>query len=102
MANLLQGSDNIGIALIETGATIVYGAHAVDVVFSYCMLIVGNEQVDFKLIKQCKQVCQTGNVLLKVIIESRKLQQSTLIRKASEIAINASANFINLHWQDIG
>ncbi|NIH11188.1 MAG: deoxyribose-phosphate aldolase [Serratia symbiotica] len=94
VANFPQGNDDIDIALAETRAAIAYGADEVDVVFPYRALIAGNEQVGFELVKQCKQVCQAANVLLKVIIESGELKQASLIRKASEIAINAGADFI--------
>ncbi|MBF1995516.1 deoxyribose-phosphate aldolase [Serratia symbiotica] len=94
VANFPQGNDDIDIALAETRAAIAYGADEVDVVFPYRALIAGNEQVGFELVKQCKQVCQAANVLLKVIIESGELKQASLIRKASEIVINAGADFI--------
>jgi len=82
------------ISTAETRAIIAYGADEVDVVFPYRALIAGNEQVGFELGKQCKQACQAANLLLKVIIESGELKQASLIRKASEIAINAGADFI--------
>lgn len=94
VANFPQGNDDIDIALAETRAAIAYGADEVDIVFPYRALIAGNQQVGFELVKQCKQVCQAANVLLKVIIESGELKQASLIRKASEIAINAGADFI--------
>ncbi|MGO3570063.1 MAG: deoxyribose-phosphate aldolase [Serratia grimesii] len=94
VTNFPHGNDDIDIALAETRAAIAYGADEVDVVFPYRALIAGNEQVGFELVKQCKQVCQAANVLLKVIIETGELKQANLIRKASEIAIKAGADFI--------
>lgn len=94
VTNFPHGNDDIGIALAETRAAIVYGADEVDVVFPYRALMAGNEQTGFELVKACKEACATANVLLKVIIETGGLKQPALIRKASEIAINAGADFI--------
>ncbi|NIG87712.1 deoxyribose-phosphate aldolase [Serratia symbiotica] len=49
----------------------------------------GNDDIDIALAET-----RAANVLLKVIIESGELKQASLIRKASEIAINAGADFI--------
>lgn len=94
VTNFPHGNDDIDIALAETRAAIAYGADEVDVVFPYRALIAGNEQVGFELVKACKEACAAANVLLKVIIETGELKQADLIRKASEIAIKAGADFI--------
>ncbi len=94
VTNFPHGNDDIEIAVAETRAAIAYGADEVDVVFPYRALIAGNEQVGFELVKQCKEACAAANVLLKVIIETGELKQDSLIRKASEIAIKAGADFI--------
>lgn len=94
VTNFPHGNDDIEIAVAETRAAIAYGADEVDVVFPYRALMAGNEQVGFELVKQCKEACAAANVLLKVIIETGELKQDSLIRKASEIAIKAGADFI--------
>jgi deoxyribose-phosphate aldolase len=94
VTNFPHGNDDLGIALAETRAAIAYGADEVDVVFPYRALLAGNEQVGFELVQQCKQVCAAAKVLLKVIIETGELKEVSLIRKASEIAIKAGADFI--------
>ena len=94
VTNFPHGNDDIDIAVAETRAAVAYGADEVDVVFPYRALIAGNEQVGFELVKACKAVCAGANVLLKVIIETGELKEERLIRKASEIAINAGADFI--------
>ena len=96
VTNFPHGNDDIDIALAETRAAIAYGADEVDVVFPYRALIAGNEQVGFDLVKACKEACAAANVLLKVIIETGELKEDALIRKASEIAIKAGADFIKL------
>ncbi|WP_417362188.1 deoxyribose-phosphate aldolase [Gallaecimonas pentaromativorans] len=92
VTNFPHGGDDIAIAVSETRAAVAYGADEVDVVFPYRALMAGNEQVGFELVKACKEAC--GEVLLKVIIESGELKEPALIRKASDIAIAAGADFI--------
>ena len=94
VTNFPHGSDDVELAVEETVAAVTLGANEVDVVFPYRALMDGNETVGFELVKSCKQVCTDANVLLKVIIESGELQEETLIRKASEICIDAGADFI--------
>lgn len=94
VTNFPHGNDDIDIAVAETKAAVAYGADEVDVVFPYKALIAGNEQIGFELVKQAKAICQEKNVLLKVIIETGELKSEELIRKASEISIQAGADFI--------
>ncbi|MBP2169645.1 deoxyribose-phosphate aldolase [Erwinia toletana] len=94
VTNFPHGNDDIAIALAETRAAIAYGADEVDVVFPYRALMAGNRDVGFALVKACKEACAAANVLLKVIIESGELKEAALIRQASEIAIDAGADFI--------
>lgn len=94
VTNFPHGNADIDIAVAETKAAIAYGADEVDVVFPYRALMVGDTQIGFELVRQCKSVCQAANVALKVIIESGELKTAALIRQASEIAIQAGADFI--------
>ncbi|WP_315708452.1 deoxyribose-phosphate aldolase [Brenneria uluponensis] len=94
VTNFPHGNDDIAIAVAETNAAIAYGVDEVDVVFPYRALIAGNAQVGFKLVQACKEVCDAASVLLKVIIETGELKEDALIRQASEIAIDAGADFI--------
>ncbi|WP_019616954.1 deoxyribose-phosphate aldolase [Psychromonas ossibalaenae] len=92
VTNFPHGNSDIEIAVAETKAAVAYGADEVDVVFPYRTLIAGDEQLGFDLVKQCKEAC--GNVLLKVIIETGELKEERLIKRASEICIEAGADFI--------
>lgn len=94
VTNFPHGNDDIDVAVAETVEAIAFGADEVDVVFPYHNLINGDEQTGFDLVHQCKAECEKANVLLKVIIETGELKQPELIRQASEIAINAGADFI--------
>ncbi|WP_305416767.1 deoxyribose-phosphate aldolase [Photobacterium leiognathi] len=93
VTNFPHGNDDIEIAVAETKAAVAYGADEVDVVFPYRALMAGNAEVGFELVKQCKVACG-DNVLLKVIIETGELKTEALIKQASEISINAGADFI--------
>lgn len=93
VTNFPHGNDDIAIAVLETRAAVAYGADEVDVVFPYRALIAGDETVGFELVKACKEACG-DEAILKVIIESGELKDSALIRKASELSIDAGADFI--------
>ena len=93
VTNFPHGNDDVAIAVTETKAAVAYGADEVDVVFPYRALIAGNEEVGFELVKACKEACG-DNVQLKVIIETGELKTDALIKRASEISIDAGADFI--------
>ncbi len=92
VTNFPHGGSDISIAIAETKASIAYGADEVDVVFPYRALMAGDTQIGYDLVKACKEAC--GDKILKVIIESGELKEPLLIKKASEISIEAGANFI--------
>ncbi|KAA9002728.1 deoxyribose-phosphate aldolase [Affinibrenneria salicis] len=94
VTNFPHGNADIAQAVAETRAAVELGADEVDVVFPYRALMAGDTQTGFALVSACKQVCAGAQVLLKVIIESGELAQDALIRQASEIAIDAGADFI--------
>jgi deoxyribose-phosphate aldolase len=93
VANFPHGNEDIDIALAETQAAVAYGADEVDLVFPYQALIRGNESIGFDMVKVCKKAC-LGSTKLKVILETGELKTPELIQQASEIAINAGADFI--------
>lgn len=93
VTNFPHGNDDIEIAVAETKAAVAYGADEVDVVFPYRALIAGNEKVGSDLVKACKEACGE-KALLKVIIETGELKEEALIKKASQISIEAGADFI--------
>ena len=93
VTNFPHGNSDIDIAVAETKAAVAYGADEVDVVFPYQSLMSGDSETGAKLVSACKEACG-DNVLLKVIIESGELKTPALIKQASEIAIDAGADFI--------
>ena len=93
VTNFPSGGADVERAVSETERAVGAGADEVDVVFPYRALIVGDEQVGYDLVASCKKACGE-NVLLKVILETGELKQAELIAKASQIAIDAGADFI--------
>ena len=93
VTNFPAGGDDIEIAVTETNAAVAYGADEVDVVFPYRALMAGNEEVGAELVRRCKEACG-DKAILKVIIETGELKEEALIRRASDICIEAGADFI--------
>ncbi|PCS23500.1 deoxyribose-phosphate aldolase [Candidatus Enterovibrio escicola] len=92
VTNFPHGNDDIALAVAETKAAVAYGADEVDVVFPYRTLMAGNEKRSAELVKQCKIVCM--DLTLKVIPETGELRKDELIKRASEIVIEAGVDFI--------
>ncbi|TLU66310.1 deoxyribose-phosphate aldolase [Thalassotalea litorea] len=93
VVNFPSGNGQIDMIVSQTNQVIDYGADEVDLVLPYQALMQGNLDTPKAMVEQVKAAC--GNqVLLKVIIESGILAEAKLIQKASEIAINAGADFI--------
>ncbi|CUS47700.1 MAG: deoxyribose-phosphate aldolase DeoC [Idiomarinaceae bacterium HL-53] len=93
VTNFPAGGDQIDIAVAETAAAVAYGADEVDVVMPYHAFLEGHENLAKQLILACKATC--GNkALLKVILETGKLKTPAAIQRASELAIEAGADFI--------
>ncbi|MBR1792928.1 MAG: deoxyribose-phosphate aldolase [Bacteroidales bacterium] len=86
------GQSPIEVKLHEVRYAINEGADEIDMVISRGALIEGKEQQVYDEIAAVRQV-STGHTL-KVILETGELQTRTLIRKASQIAITAGADFI--------
>ena len=72
--------------------TIDEGADEIDFVISRGKFLEGNEQYIYDEISSVKEVIK--NIHLKVILETGEIQTVDNIRKASEIAISAGADFI--------
>ncbi|TKB43331.1 deoxyribose-phosphate aldolase [Thalassotalea mangrovi] len=93
VVNFPSGNGQIDMVVSQTNQVIEYGADEVDLVLPYRALMQGNKDTPKAMVEQVKAACG-DDVLLKVIIESGVLEEKALIQKASEIAINAGADFI--------
>lgn len=92
VVNFPHGESDITRAVQETVSAIEAGADEIDLVFPYKALLNGNESIGFDMVKAVKVAC--ANKRLKVIIETGELKTEVLIRRASELSINAGADFI--------
>jgi deoxyribose-phosphate aldolase len=87
-----SGQSPLVLKLEEIRYVINEGADEIDVVISRGRLLEGDENYVFDEISAIRELCKYN--LLKVIIETSDLKNNILIRKASEIAIKAGADFI--------
>jgi len=87
-----SGQSPLNLRLAEVEYCISEGANEIDMVISRGKLLEGDYDFVFDEIKEIKSVC--GDVHLKVILETGELKEVSLIRRASEIAILAGADFL--------
>jgi deoxyribose-phosphate aldolase len=87
-----SGQSNLKVKLSDTKFAVAQGADEIDMVISRGKFLSGNYQYVFDEIASVKEAC--GNAHLKVILETGELDTLDNVRKASEIAIYAGANFI--------
>jgi len=87
-----SGNSTLQIKLEDTQLAIDSGADEVDMVISRGEFLKGNYAFVFDEIAAIKNAC--GKARLKVILETGELSTLDNVRKASEIAIHAGADFI--------
>ncbi len=92
VVNFPDGQDSPDTVVRDTAAAIAAGADEIDLVFPWRALIAGNERIGHDLVAAGKAAC--GAVRLKVILESGALHSHALIRRASEVALAAGADFL--------
>jgi deoxyribose-phosphate aldolase len=86
------GQTGLRVKLDEIRYAISEGANEIDTVISRGKLIAGDYQEVYDELSAMREAC--GSATLKVILETGELPTIQLIRKASEIAILAGADFI--------
>jgi deoxyribose-phosphate aldolase len=87
-----SGQTSLKVKLEEVRWAISEGADEIDTVISRGKLLEGKDDEVFDEIAAIRETC--GNVHLKVILETGELPSVRWIRKASEVAIEAGADFI--------
>lgn len=92
VVNFPSGNMEVADVAAETREAIADGADEIDLVIPYRKLIEGNEQAVTDMVSAIRAEC--GPTLLKVILETGELKDAALIRRASELAIDAGADFI--------
>lgn len=87
-----SGNTNLALKLEEVRYALNEGADEIDMVISRGEFLKGNYAFVFDEIAAVKEICRTAR--LKVILETGELSSLENVRKASEIAIHAGADFI--------
>jgi len=87
-----SGNSSLEIKLNETKLAVDNGADEVDMVISRGKFLQGQYQFVFDEISAVKEAC--GKARLKVILETGELSTLDNVRKASDLAIAAGADFI--------
>ncbi len=77
----------------ETAKAVADGADEIDLVIPYKALLNGDEDAVRTMVEAIKALC-TAPVRLKTILETGELKDPALIRRASQIALEAGADFI--------
>ncbi|TCL71998.1 deoxyribose-phosphate aldolase [Rhizobium sp. BK251] len=93
VVNFPGGDMEIADVAAETREAIADGADEIDLVIPYHALIAGNEKAVTDMVKAVRAEC-VAPVILKTILETGELKEPALIRRASELAIDAGADFI--------
>lgn len=87
-----SGQSPIHVKVAEVKYAVDEGADEIDMVISRGKLLEGNYTEVFDEIAAIREAC--GDLTLKVILETGELNSLAMIRKASEIAVNAGAGFL--------
>ncbi len=87
-----SGQSNLDVKINDTQFAVDQGADEIDMVISRGQFLAGNYQYVYDEIASIKEAC--GKAHLKVILETGELDTLDNVRKASEIAMHAGADFI--------
>ncbi|WP_440409569.1 deoxyribose-phosphate aldolase [Neorhizobium petrolearium] len=92
VVNFPSGDLAVAAVVEETKKAIEDGADEIDMVIPYRKLLAGDEAAVTEMVEAVRDACP--NACLKVILETGELKDSGFIRRASELAIAAGADFI--------
>jgi deoxyribose-phosphate aldolase len=92
VVNFPAGGTNVGRISGDTTEAIGDGADEIDLVMPYKAFLQGDTEIAADMIGEIKAVC--GPTLLKVILETGLYPDQASIRRASDLAILAGADFI--------
>lgn len=92
VANFPDGGADIARAVRDARAIVEAGAREVDVVLPFAHLMQGNERAVADLLGAVRQACD--GLVLKVILETGVLVDEALIARASQLALDAGADFL--------
>lgn len=95
-----SGLSTLEVRLADTKAAIASGADEIDMVIDRGAFLSGKEQTVFDEIVAVKRAC--GGVHLKVILETGELGTYDNVRRASDLALEAGADFIKTSTGKVG
>ncbi len=93
VVNFPAGDMEVADVAAEAREAIADGADEIDLVIPYRAFLAGNEQAVTDMVATVKAECK-GPVLLKTILETGEIKDTALIRRASELAVDAGSDFI--------
>ncbi len=97
-----SGNSTMQIKLLDTKLALDNGADEIDMVISRGEFLKGNYNFVFDEIATIKELTHKHNARLKVIFETGEISTLDNVRKASDIAIYAGADFIKTSTGKIG
>ena len=92
VANFPDGDADIARAVQDTQAIVRAGAQEVDVVLPYARLMAGDDAAVAALLQAVRAACP--GLTLKVILETGVLVDTVLIQRASQLSLDAGADFL--------
>lgn len=92
VVNFPAGGNDIKSVEKEIKKAIKAGADEIDAVLPYRDLLSGNEELCRNFLNMCREM--TVGKLLKIIIESGELKSTSLIKKATQMCIDAKVDFV--------
>ena len=92
VANFPDGSADVARAVADTRAIVDAGAQEVDVVLPFASLKQGRERAVVEVLQAVRAACE--GLRLKVILETGVLADDTLIARASQLSLDAGADFL--------
>ena len=92
VANFPHGNADLNAAVGDTLEIVHAGAQEVDMVLPYRTLMAGDHAAVTKVLTAVRQACP--GLRLKVILETGELKTSELIGRASQLALDAGADFL--------
>lgn len=92
VANFPEGHGDAAQAARDTAAAVAAGADEVDLVLPWRALLAGELERVRALLQACREAA--GEACLKVILETGELGSEAMIAMASELALEAGADFI--------
>ncbi|HEY9084760.1 MAG TPA: deoxyribose-phosphate aldolase [Candidatus Tyrphobacter sp.] len=95
-----SGQVDLDVKLADTAQAIAAGADEIDMVIDRGAFLAGREDLVFDEIAAIKKLC--GTVHLKVILETGELGSYEATRRASDLALEAGADFIKSSTGKVG